>query len=61
MELTTEEKDFLIQHLEGEHKWNSNMSKDHPSFQKRADIIKSILTKIGQHPFKTLLKENLKS
>jgi hypothetical protein len=61
MELTTEEKDFLIQHLEGELKWNSNMSKEHTVFQKRADILKSVLIKIGQHTFKTLLDQNLKS
>lgn len=61
MELTAEEKDFLIQHLEGELKWNSNMSKEYSSFQKRVDLLKSILVKIGQHPFKTLLDKNLKS
>jgi hypothetical protein len=61
MEFTEEEKSYLIHQLQLELKWNRNMSKEYSKpFTKRVEIITSVLSKLGEHPFKTKLEENLK-
>ena len=60
MELTTEEKEFLISQLSGELTWTTEMLKSSPFYKGRKDVLESILIKLGQHPFKTLLNKNIK-
>lgn len=64
LNFTETEKDFLIKLLEGERNWYSNMARTNPGisiFIERRDKLTSILTKLGQHPFKTLLEKNSES
>jgi hypothetical protein len=60
MELTEQEKDFLISLLKGEVTWTTCMLKEYPLYQTRKEILESVLFKLGQHPFKTLLENNSK-
>jgi len=57
--MTKEEKEFLLSHLKGELTWTSCMIREYPFYKGRKDILESILSKLGQHPFKTLLENNL--
>jgi len=64
LDLTQDEKSFLITTLKGDYVWNSNMAREYPAisaFTERKEKINSILTKLGHHPFKTLLENNSKS
>lgn len=61
IDFTDEEKSFLIKKLKGDHIWYSQMSNEYGDiFGKEVPKIASILFKLGQHPFKTKLEENLK-
>lgn len=64
LDLTKLEKDFLINLLERERTWYSNMARTNPGmsiFTERQEKITSILSKLGKHPFKTLLEKNSES
>lgn len=59
VEFTEEERLFLIGKLQLELTWNRNMAKECANpFTKRSEIITSLLSKLGEHPFKTLLEKN---
>lgn len=61
IEFTEEEKSYLIQQLKFELTWNRNMAREYANpFTKRSEIITSLLSKLGEHPFKTKLEENSK-
>jgi hypothetical protein len=62
IEFTEEEKSYLIHQLQLELTWNRNMAREYANpFAKRAEIITSLLSKLGEHPFKTKLEENSKT
>ena len=64
LDFTEAEKEFLINLLESERTWYSNMARTNPGmsiFIERQDKLTSILTKLGQHPFKTFLEKNAQS
>jgi hypothetical protein len=60
MELTESEKEYLISQLKHELVWTTCMLSRYSSYQERKDILESILSKLGQHPFKILLENNIK-
>ena len=60
MKLTSAEKEYLISHLEGELTWTTEMVKQAPFYQKKKEILESLLSKLD-HPFKRLLDKNSKS
>jgi GTP cyclohydrolase III len=59
MELTEEEREFLIYHLQGDLTWTTYMKRDYPGFDKRYDNLLSILTKLGSHPLKKVIEKNV--
>ena len=64
LDFTETEKEFLINLLESERTWYSNMARTNPGisvFIDRQEKLTTILTKLGQHPFKTLLEKNAQS
>lgn len=64
LDFTEAEKEFLINLLESERTWYSNMVRTNPGMSiliERQEKLTSILTKLGQHPFKTLLEKNAQS
>jgi hypothetical protein len=61
IEFTEEEKSFLVKQLQLDLTWNRCMAKDYKNpFTQRVEIITSLLSKLGEHPFKTKLEENSK-
>jgi hypothetical protein len=58
---TEEEKSFLVKQLQLELTWNRGMCRDYKdTFAQRVEIITSLLSKLGEHPFKSKLEENSK-
>jgi hypothetical protein len=58
---TEEEKSFLVKQLQLELTWNRGMCRDYKiPFTQRVEIITSLLSKLGEHPFKTKLEKNSK-
>lgn len=58
MNLTEEERKFLIHHLKGELVWTSGMKSQYDSiYDKRYNHLVSILSKLGEHPLKSLLEK----
>jgi hypothetical protein len=58
---TEEEKSFLVKQLQLELTWNRGMCRDYKdTFIQRVEIITSLLSKLGEHPFKSKLEENSK-
>jgi hypothetical protein len=58
---TEEEKSFLVKQLQLELTWNRGMCRDYKdTFTQRVEIITSLLSKLGEHPFKSKLEENSK-
>jgi len=58
--LTLEEKEYLLEVIKREYVWTKQMSKNYPLYEERISKQKSILTKLGLHPFKLLLTQKQK-
>ena len=58
--LTLEEKEYLLEVLKREYVWTKQMSKKYSFYEEKVSKQKEIMTKLGLHPFKLLLTQKQK-